>query len=531
MAASRLQAGAPVVRSIACVLIVAAALAGAATADTFRRANGNDPDTLDPQKYELLSEGIILRDLFEGLTTQDADNRIVPGQAESWTASPDGLTWTFTLREGLVWSDGAPLTAEDFVAGMRRAADPKTGAKIPEVTYKLKNARAILAGTMPVEALGVAAPDARTVVLTLEAPSPLIPTILAHAVLAPVPRHVIAAHGEDWIKPGLMVTNGPYVLASWEPSDKVRIVKNPRFRDAASVAMDEVVFFPSDDMEMALKRFRAGELDLVPQLPPTKIAWARKEAAEALALTPVAQLRYLEINHTLAKFQDVRVRRALALAIDRETIAGPISGGSVIAAYGIVPRTLEGYEGALFDFAGTAQAERAAAAKALLAEAGYGPDNPLTLELRVMSDAWAKPLSAAIVSMWGKAGIKASVLAAEAKVHYAAVGEGQFEVALSGWFGGDDPETFMWLFQTGGGLNESGYSNAAFDAASARAETAMELGERYRLFAEAERMLLEDVATVPLFWTIQASLISPRIDGFKPTPRGLPRSRYARPLG
>ncbi len=499
----------------------------AAQAEPFRRANGNEPDTLDPQKYELVSENNILRDLFEGLASTDDQMRIVPGQAESWDVSPDSLTWTFHLREGLVWSDGVPITAADFVAGMQRAVDPATAAKMPDIAYKIENARRILDGALTPDKLGVSAPDDRTVVVKVVAPSPLIDDIMAATLLVPVPRHVIAKFGDDWVKPGNMVSNGPYMLERWDPSTEVRIVRNPRYREADMVAIAEISFFPSDDQEMALKRFRAKEIDFVAAIPALKIAWAKTELPDALVMTPVNQVRYIEINHTLPKLQDVRVRRALAMTIERDIIAERLMGGGGVAANGFVPRAIEGYEGAAFDFTGKTRAERVAEAKALLAEAGYGPDNPLTIDFRVLGENWAKTTGSAIVSMWQEAGIKATVTMSEARVHYAAIDQGDFELAMSGWFGNDDPETFMWLYLTGGGLNESKYSSAAFDAASAAAETTMDLAQRYADFAKAERILMDDVAMIPLFWTIQASLVAPQIGGWKPTPRGFPRSRWA----
>lgn len=512
------------VRALCAMIVVAA---GMAQAEPFRRANGNEPDTLDPQKYELTSENNILRDLFEGLASTDDQMRIVPGQAESWDVSDDGLTWTFHLRAGLMWSDGEPVTADDFVAGMRRAVDPATAAKLPDIAYKIENARAILDGKMAPDRLGVSAPDARTVVVHVVAPSPLIDDIMAATLLVPVPRHAIAKFGDDWVKPGNMVSNGPYMLEKWEPSSEVRIVRNPRYREADKVAIERVSFFPSDDLEMALKRFRAHEIDFIGTIPALKIPWAKQELPEQLTLTTVNQVRYIEINHALAKLQDVRVRKALALAIDREVFTERLMPGAGIPAYGFVPRAIEGYTGASFDFAGKSRADRLAEARALLAEAGYGPSNAFVVDLRLTGESWVKPIASAIVSMWAEAGIKATLNVSEAKVHYAAIDQGDFELAISGWFGSDDPETFMWLFLTGGGLNESKYSSAAFDAASAAAETTMDLSERYAGFAKAERILMDDVAMIPLFWTIQAGLVAPEIKGYRPTPRGFPRSRWA----
>lgn len=511
---------------LAAALSVAAVTNDAAARD-FIRANGNEPATLDPQQYEKVSENMILRDLFEGLTTQDANNRIVPGQAERWDISEDGLTWTFHLRPGLKWSDGTPLTADDFVAGLRRAADPRTAAKLPDLIYKIANARAIVEGRAAVETLGVAAPDANTVVVTLAAPSPLVPETMALSICVPVPRHVIDKVGQDWVRAEHMVTNGAYRLVSWSPSTSVRIERNPHFRDAASVAIDAVQFLPSDQQEAALKRYRAGEIDMLPAVPADQIGWAKRTLADQLTLVPVTQVRYLEINHAKAALQDVRVRRALALAIDREIIATKIMSGAALPAYGFVPRAIEGYEGAVFDFAAQPQAERRAEALRLLAEAGYGPDRPLAIELRILADSWAQDVAVGLMDMWRKVGVKVMLKSADSTVHFAAVNGGDYDIALTGWFGTDDPETFAWLFQQNGGMNESGYGSAAFDAVRTEAEQTMDRTQRYARFAAAEKILLNDVAMLPLFWTIQPVLISPEVKGFAALPTGLTRSQYA----
>ncbi len=515
--------------ALAAAALTAAALALPASAENvFRRANGNEPATLDPQKYELVSENNVLRDLFEGLTTQDADNRIVPGQAESWTHSEDGLVWTFKLREGLLWSDGAPVTADDFVLGARRVVDPKTAAKIPDPAFKILNARAILKGEMAPETLGVRAVDPRTVEVTLAEPSPLVPNIMSMSMMAPTPSHVFAQHGEDWSKAGIMVSNGPFQLAEWTPQSRVRIVKNPNYRDAASVALDAVEFYPTDDAEAALKRFRAGELDFLPALPPASAQFAMDELPDAFRSTPVNQVRYLELNHRRDKLKDLRVRRALAMTIDRQAIAGPVMRDLAVPAYGFVPRSIEGYQGSAFDFADAPMADKIETARRLLAEAGYVEGSPLEIQLRCLGDSWARPVCAAVAEMWARAGVAVSVETSEAKAHYGAVDVGDFDVAISGWFGTDDPEDYFWLFQTGGGINECGYSSAALDETTRRAERTLDQGARYATFAEAEKLMLDDVATIPLFWTIQSALVSPRIEGFDINPRGATRSRFAK---
>ncbi len=507
-------------------MLLAAAFPASAD-DVLRRANGNEPGTLDPQKYLLVSEDTIIRDLFEGLTTEGPNNEILPGQAESWTVSPDGLTWTFRLRDGLVWSDGVPVTGNDFVAGAQRLVDPATAAGIPDWGLKLRNARAILAGEKAPDQLGIAAPDERTVVVSLSEPSPLIPYLFSQTPLMPVPRHALAVHGKAWSAPGNMVSNGPYMLAAWLPYEMVRIVRNPRFRDPASVAIPVVEFYNSDDQEASLKQFRAGEIDFVPHIPPAKLDWAAATHPAQLRMMPIAQVRYLSINQRREKLRDPRVRKALAMAVDRETIATKLMHGGATPAYGLVPRCVPGYEGALFDFAGLPQANRIAEARRLLAEAGYGDDHPLSVDLRIASETWARPLGSAIAAMWQTAGVTVTVRAEEARVHYAATKAGDYDIALAGWFANADPEQFFWLFQTGGGVNDDQYSNAEVDRLSHLGERTMDMTERYRIYSAAEKALLDDAGTIPVFWTVQGTLTSDRVQGLKLLPDNSTRSRYA----
>ncbi len=510
-------------------LILAAMLAtfDASADDVLRRANGNEPGTLDPQKYQLVAEDTIIRDLFEGLTTEGPNNEIVPGQAESWTISPDGLTWTFHLRQDLLWSDGVRVTAADFVAGARRLVDPATAAGIPDWGLKLRNARRILSGAAPVNELGIAAPDDRTVVISLSEPSPLIPYLFSQTPLMPVPRHVLAAAGREWSAPGTMVSNGPYMLGAWLPYEMVRIVRNPRFRDAASVTIPIVEFYNSDDQEASLKQFRAGEIDFVPNVPPSKLEWSSAAYPSQLHMVPIAQVRYLGVNQRRRKLQDRRVRRALAMAVDRETIATKLMHGGGIPAYGLVPRCVAGYEGALFDFAGEPQTVRLAEARRLLLDAGYDADHPLTIDLRVASETWARPIGSAIAAMWQAAGIAVTVRAEEARVHYAATKAGDYDIALAAWFANADPEQFFWLFQTGGGVNDDRYSNPDVDRLSHLGERTMDMGERNRIYAAAEKALLDDTGTIPVFWTVQGTLTSDRVQGLKLLPDNSTRSRYA----
>jgi oligopeptide transport system substrate-binding protein len=514
---------------LACLLLFAFALPAQAAGAALVRANGNEPGTLDPHQYQLVAEDTILRDLFEGLTTQDENNDFVPGAAASWTVSDDGRTWTFKLRAGLKWSDGTPLTADDFVAGARRALDPQTGAPFAPLAANILNAGEVLSGTKPPETIGVSAADAGTVVVKLSSPSPLVPYLFSQPLLSPLPRHAYAVNGAGWVKPGIMVSNGAYVLAEWDPAVQIRLVRNPHFRAAARVAIPEIVYLPSDDDEAALRRFRAGEIDVLSSIPMSKLEWAQANASELLTLTPVTQIRYLEINHGRQKLLDLRVRRALAMAIDRDTISGRLNYAAALPAYGIAPRGDDegGYRGADFDFKGLPQTQRVAEARRLILEAGYGGANPLVIQLRAPADAWAKPVAVAIGSMWQAVGVRVETRIEEARSHYAAVRQGEFDIAMAALFAGTDPEQYMWLFQTGNVMNASGFSDADFDRLSREAEAQMDPTRRIRRFADAEAVLVGKVAAIPLFWSVQGSLIAKRVAGLQATPTGLTRSRYA----
>ena len=236
-------------------------MATAADPMIFRRGNEAEPATLDPHLSGASWENNIIGDLFVGLTTEDADGKPMAGAAESWTVSPDGLVWTFKLRPGLVWSDGAPLTADDFAFGFQRLFDPKTAAQYASVQYAIKNGEAVNGGKLPPDQVGVRARDARTLEIELANPTPYLLGILTHYTAFPIPRHVFQRYGSEWIKPGHIVSNGAYKLLEWKAHEVIKVVKNPLFYDAKNVAIDEVYYYPTDDQIAALNRFRAHELD------------------------------------------------------------------------------------------------------------------------------------------------------------------------------------------------------------------------------------------------------------------------------
>lgn len=497
--------------------VMAVTLVATAGAVTLRRGNQAEPDTLDPPKYSLIVELNILNDLFDGLVVSNARGEPVPGAAERWEMSADGTVYTFHLREGLKWSDGTPLTADDFVAGWQRAMDPKTGAQIVDLAYTVKNARAIVAGEKAPGDLRVRAVDDRTFEVTLEAPDiAFIRLIAGYALFFPLPRHTYAEAGEGWAKPGTMVSNGPYVLVEWTPAAQVKVVKNPNYWNAANVAIDEVIFLPAVDEAAALNQFRAGEIDLNLGFPPGQYEWLKANMPNEVSLTPASTVSFLTLNQRNPKFADARVRRAISLAIDRNILVERVLATGQTPAYGVIPRVVKDYTPPPEnDFSAVPMADRLKEARALLEAAGYGPANPLQFRLDYRAGDANKKVTVAIASMLQRIGIKADLQANEVKVHYARLREGDYEAADAGWQGTPDPVFFSLLLQTGSESNYGGWSNAEFDRLTRAAAVETDPAKRMQMFADADRIAMADTALVPLFNTAHRALVQRWVKGFE----------------
>lgn len=505
-------------------------LTGMAAAATLKRGNVAEPDTLDPQKYLSLYEGEIMRDLFMGLLTLDAKANIIPGAAESYETSPDGLTLTFILRADGKWSDGTPVTAEDFVLGFRRAVSPMTAAPMANFTYPIVNAEAANAGSLPPGAIGVTARDARTLEIKLKRPSATLPWLLAaFPLFFPVPRHVYDAHGENWMKAGTMVSNGAYQLAEWVPQSHVRLSANPHFHEAGTVTISEVFFYPTDDDAAALKRFRAGELDLNTRFAPGQLAFLRQELpAGAARTTATSWLGYIVLNQTRPPFNDARVRRALSLAIDRETLVTRVLGEGELAAAGPTPPFVPGYAPFADVPPAADRAAQLADARALLAEAGYGPERPLRFTFNHRIGEANRRVALAMRTMWAEAGIEAALESNEVKVHYVRLRQKQFEVADAGWSAPPDPEFFLELLTSNNELNFGGYNNPAYDALFQRAAGETDKSQRLSLFAELERLAVAETGLIPVYHPVERTLVQPFVQGFEANPVNYHPTRFMR---
>jgi oligopeptide transport system substrate-binding protein len=515
----------------ACALVLLALLGvvePAAAERVLRRSGTDDPATLDPHRVAYPGEFNIISDLFTGLLTLDAEARPIPGAAESWTVSKDGLSYEFKLRPGMKWSDGKPLTAADFEWSFRRMLDPATAFPFAARLYLIRNARAVNAGRRPIADLGVTALDAGRLRLDLEHPAPYLLEVLA-SYSSPAPRHLVEKRPGEWIRPGVMVSNGAFTLAEWVPNSHVRLKRNPAFYDARAVRLDAVVHVHTDGAANALRRFRAGELEVVLVVPPDQLDWARQNLPRELRLSPGFGVEHIAFNTRRAPFNDARVRRAVSLAVDREALVTHVTRAGEIPAYGLVPLKASNYgRNARADFAALPQAERVKQARTLLAQAGYGPGKPLGFTLSYPSSDVQKRVAVVLASMLQAAGIRVQINAVELKALLGEVGRGEFDAVRFQWLSGTtDPVSFLErLESTSGAENQSGYSNPRYDALIRQAEATADVGARAALLARAEAMALADQPVAPLYFYAGRRLVSQRVDGWVDNVRGVHLSRW-----
>lgn len=353
-------------------------------ANTLNIHNGGDPASLDPHKLSGVWENRIVGDIFEGLVTEDKGAQEIPGQAESWTVSDDGLVYTFMLRDGIKWTDGKAVTASDFLFALQRLMNPNTAAKYAYLQYPIKNAKAINEGKIKdLNELGVKALDDKTLQITLEQPTPYFIGALAHYTAYPLPKHVLEAKGDDWVKVENIITNGPYKPTEWVPGSHVTTTKNDLYYDADNVSIENVKFFVLEDETAALKRYRAGEFDILTEFPTDQYEWIKENLPGQAQITPYAGLYYYVFNTTKPPLDNPNVRKALSMSVNREVIGPQILGTGEIPAYSWVPPGMANYpKVAQLDWKDMSYPDKVAEAKKLLEAAGFNKDKPLKLQLR-----------------------------------------------------------------------------------------------------------------------------------------------------
>ena len=512
----------------AAAVLMAVAMTPAWAGGVMHLGNGAEPASMDPHFITGTWESSIVGGMFMGLTTSDAKARIIPGLATSWDISDDGKTYTFDLRDGAKWSDGQPITAEDFVFSLQRILRPETAAKYAFILYPIKNAEAVNKGEMKADKIGVRAINSDTLEIQLEAPTPFFLEQLTHYTAFPVPMHAVKKHGKDWTKKENIVVSGSFILDEWMPQSHLKVVKNPMFFDADNVSLDGIVYYPTEDKSAELKRFRAGELHATWGVPSGQYAKLKADFGDNFRVAPYLGVYYYPIN--VNKIKDVNVRRALSMAVNREVISEKILGEGQTPAYGWVPPGINNYVPAdkqpQLPFKGRSYKENVADAKRILQKAGYSKDKPLKVQLKYNTNEAHKKVALAIAAMWKPLGVEVEMFNQEAKVHYNDLKNNDFDIGRAGWIGDyNDPTTFTDL-QLDNAYNYSRYIDQELIANAKKAAKITDLDERARVLAQVEQAILDGHAVIPIYYYVSKHLVSDQVQGWEDNIQDRHRPRY-----
>ncbi len=481
--------------------------------------NGPEPQALDPHVTTGTPELNIQMALFEGLVGPHPETlEPLPAAAESWSVSADGLRYVFTIRDSARWSDGAPVTARDFVAGWRRALSPAQAAPNAVLLHVIAGAAAFNRGeTADFAGVGVRALDERRLEVTLAGPAPHFLSLLLHPVWYPVPSHRLGegtAAGDragPWTRPESFVGNGPFVLSAWRPRQYVEARRNPLYWDAAAVRLQAVRFHAIDEPAAEERAFLSGQLHVTDALPPARVAAYRRAGSPPLRIDPYLGTYYILPNLRSGPLADPRVRRALSLAVDRAAVTERLLGAGQAPAGGFVPPAMPGYD------AGIAPVHDPAAARALLAEAGFPGGRGLPrLEYLFNTSESHRQIAEALQAMWRRElGVDVQLVNMEWRSYLDRRTSGEFQLARAVWIGDYlEPSTFLDLWTSGNPNNWAGWSDPAYDALMAAARAAPDPAERMRLYAAAERRLIEQQVIIPLYHYVTVYLIDPAVRGW-----------------
>jgi oligopeptide transport system substrate-binding protein len=488
----------------------------------LHRGLSADPAGLDPHLISGLPEINVASALFEGLLGEDpVDGHPVPGVAERWTVSPDGLTYTFHLRAGARWSNGEPVTAQDFANSIRRVLTARLGADNAAMLFVLANAAEYYAGTVTDFArVGVRVADARTLELTLAHPAPYLPTLLTHPVWYPVYLPALEQAGgadrrdSNWTQPGQLVGNGPFVLKAWRRGEIIITDKSPTYWDAAAVRLNSIHFHPAADVDGEERAFRAGQLHLTEALPVSKVDSYRREPRGVLRISPFLDTYFYRLNTTRPGLDNPLVRRALAAAIDRWAIVEKVTRGGQQPARsftppgmgGYVPPDLLGYDPDL--------------ARRLLAEAGHPGGSGLPpLVILINSSANHRIIAEVVQQMWRVLGLQVEIDNMEQSSLFARRRTLDYSVLRSEWAADfADPKSFLDVFRGGSNNNHTGWNSAAYDRLLAAADHAADPADRHGLLQQAEALLLGEMPVIPLYYFTNVRLVHPAVRGWHNLP-------------
>ena len=531
----------PFFRLGGCLLLVAALAGGCAkretTVDRDQHAGvlhlgiGSEPADLDPQTVTGTGDAKIIQSLFEPLVSFEPGTLApVPALAERWDISADGLAYTFHLRPDARWSNQDPITAQDVVDSWRRILTPALGAEYAYFLYLLRGAEAFhKGGTTDFATVGVKARDARTLDVTLAHPAPYFLQVLLNSPWRPVHLRSIAAVGDPyqrgtkWTLPGALVSSGPFVLKEWTLNRRVVVEKSSTYWDRARVGLNAMHFYPIEQIDAEERAFRAGQLHLTWALPLAKVLPLQREKSPVLRIDPLLETLFFRLNTHRAPFNDARVRRALALAIDRDTLVSQTLPGDRQPAPTFVPPLLAGYTPP------TRRAYDPAAARQLLVDAGFpGGAGLPPIEILYSNSEIFRLVTEAIQQMWRRElGVDVRLANQEKKVVFERRRTGDYQVALASWTADYlDATTFLDMWRSDSGNNQTGWSDPAYDALANRANAMADANARAAVLAQAESLVLEAAPIVPIFFNTHVYLLHPAVKGWQPTPMEHSDYRY-----
>ncbi|WP_210470209.1 ABC transporter substrate-binding protein [Vibrio crassostreae] len=481
------------------------------------RGNGTEVATIDPHKSQGVPESHVIRDLLEGLVNQDGEGNTIPGVAESWETT-DNKTFTFHLRKDAKWSNGDPVTAEDFVYSWKRAVDPATAS--PYAWYmeytKMANAKDIVAGKKDKSELGVKAVDANTLVVELETAVPYFVMMMGHTTMKPVHQATVEKYGDQWTKPDHFVGNGAFSVDKWVVNERLVLKRNDQYWNNDKTVLNKVTFLPIENQVAEMNRFLSGEIDFTNELPTEHFKRLQKEYAEDVSVAGNLCTYYYIFNTKKAPFDDVRVRQAISYAIDRDIVTGAILAQGQKPAYFLTPEITAGFDPELPAYGKMSQKERNAEAERLLEEAGYGKDNPLKFNLLYNTSENHKKIAVALGSMWKKTlGLSVTLENQEWKTYLSSKDSGDFEVARAGWCGDyNEASSFLTLMKSNNTTGGVHYDSAAYDQIIDKALNSTSEEERKALYLEAEALMANDMPIAPIYQYVKSRLLNPHVGGF-----------------
>lgn len=505
-------------------------VAGTKTDGVFTMVLPADPETLDPATMSGAPEGRIAFEIFEGLlmpaaSTDDASKLVVPGVAEDYpTVSDDGKVYTFKLRKEAKWSDGSPMTAQDFVESWKRILTPDFAADYAQMLWVIEGAQDY--NTKKEEdwsKVGIKATDDHTLVVTLKQPTPYFQELVAFYTFFPTPTKLVAEKDKEWTKPENIISNGAYRLVSYKPQQEIILEKNPNYWDKDNVKLEKVRMRIISDRNAAVNAYQTGELHWtgggLPVAQITNLLTHPDFMGE-----PMLGTYYFRINvGSEGPLQDVKLRQALSMAIDRDSLVNQTMNGLYTKAQAIVPESMPGYKSI------TQVSYNPKKAKGLLEEAGFGKDKPLPeLELLYNTDENHKLVAESVQAMWKRnLGLEVKLVNKEWKTYMQDIDTISYQIARAGWIGDyNDPMTFLEMWVTGNGNNDTGWSNAEFDKLIADAQAEADKAKRLEMLQRAEQILIEQGPVIPVYFYTNNQLIARQVKGFKPHNRDIHLLKY-----